>query len=79
WGDPELPKANVIVEGQEVPTLPNLHAALRRLRAHESGRSIALFADALCINQLSVIERNHQIQLMGRTYSQSSEVFVCLG
>jgi hypothetical protein len=78
WG-PDSPKKAVYIDNCEIFVLPNLYAVLRRLRAHNAGRSVRLFADALCIDQSNMAERNHQVTLMGRVYSQCSEVTVWFG
>lgn len=56
---------------------PNLRQALRVLRHPTQAR--VLWIDALCINQGSVTERNKQVLLMKRVYSQAAEVFIWLG
>jgi hypothetical protein len=38
-----------------------------------------VWADAICINQEDVIERNHQVQLMKEIYTKASKVVVWLG
>lgn len=78
WG-PKHPRFPVRIDNQDVLISANLHAALRRLRAHNKGHVVTLFADALCINQANVIERAHQVTLMGRIYSRCAEVIVWLG
>ncbi|KAK2773589.1 heterokaryon incompatibility protein [Colletotrichum kahawae] len=51
--------------------------ALRRLRLAEATRT--LWVDAICIDQSSVAERNHQMTLMTRIYHAASRVIVYLG
>jgi hypothetical protein len=48
-------------------------------RAREKYQSEALWIDALCIDQQSDSERNHQVQLMGTIYQNAVEVIVWLG
>ncbi|KAJ3578883.1 hypothetical protein NPX13_g1688 [Xylaria arbuscula] len=55
----------------------NLAQALRHLR-HESEPRY-LWADALCINQQDVKEKNHQVVLMKDIYAYAREVAVWLG
>ncbi|KAJ2896080.1 hypothetical protein MKZ38_005908 [Zalerion maritima] len=57
----------------------NLHLALRHLRYSEPGRIRLLWADALCINQSDVAERNRQVKMMGDIYSRASRTTVWLG
>jgi hypothetical protein len=39
---------------------------------------MVLWCDAICIDQDSIFERNHQVQLMGRIYEQATTVLVWL-
>lgn len=58
----------------------NLHGFLLSLRAMiENGEPIFLWIDAICIDQLSISERNHQVQLMPLIYSKASRVIAWLG
>ena len=42
-------------------------------------RTAYVWADAMCINQENVNERNHQVQMMSKIYSQATSVWVWLG
>lgn len=42
-------------------------------------RDVYFFADAICINQDDIPERNAQVQCMGDLYAQAEEVLVWLG
>ncbi|KAI0427272.1 heterokaryon incompatibility protein-domain-containing protein [Xylaria sp. FL1042] len=55
----------------------NCFSALRRLRYVNKRR--ALWIDAICINQNSTAERNHQLGLMATIYAKASQVVVYLG
>ena len=55
----------------------NLAAALRRLRRQDGSR--LLWADAVCINQDDVAERNEQVRIMRHIYELASGVLVWLG
>jgi hypothetical protein len=55
----------------------NCHSALKRLRYEDCPR--VLWIDALCIDQTNIAERNHQITLMSRIYSEAAEVLIYLG
>jgi hypothetical protein len=63
--------------GQELQIQENLHAVLTRL--HEVGFRDWLWADAVCINQHSDVEKNHQIPLMRYVFSQAHMVLGWLG
>jgi hypothetical protein len=52
----------------------NLSAALHHLRYGHRPR--VLWIDAICINQASVWERNHQVSRMRYIYRQASKVLV---
>lgn len=60
-----------------VGVMPNLHAALCRLR--DATDVVVLWVDWLCINQKSTEERTHQVGMMRDIYTNSSEVIVWLG
>jgi hypothetical protein len=55
----------------------NLNNAIRRVR-HSEYRSY-IWADALCINQENISERNAQVRNMGLIYSRAYRVIVWLG
>ncbi|GES64630.1 hypothetical protein ATEIFO6365_0009011900 [Aspergillus terreus] len=55
----------------------NLHAALQQFRLPHAER--VLWADAICINQTDLGEKNTQVPLMKDIYSKASAVLVWLG
>jgi hypothetical protein len=55
----------------------NLWSALKQLRHTSSPRRF--WIDAICINQNSVEERNHQVPLMSRIYKEATNVYVWIG
>lgn len=55
----------------------NCASAIRRLRFTDTSRM--LWIDSICINQSYVKERNHQLRLMPRIYSEAWRVVVYLG
>ncbi|KAJ3575182.1 hypothetical protein NPX13_g4120 [Xylaria arbuscula] len=55
----------------------NLDLALRDLRDPDEPR--VMWIDAICINQVDIVERNRQVKRMGDIYSQASQVIVWLG
>lgn len=90
WGraDADSP---VQVNGQARRVHRNLAQALRSL-AHQVGTASHhpldatnpfpykhFWVDGLCINQEDVVERGHQVQVMGRIYEQASTVLVHVG
>jgi hypothetical protein len=76
WGSPKYVR-HLYVDGRHVEVRENLWWALWHLRRQDKDRVI--WADALCINQSSVQERNHQVRLMSRIYSEAVDVVVWLG
>ena len=78
WG-PEKPTQNIIANGGRLLIRQNLYDFFD---LHTRGRQQKwqyLWADQLCIDQNSVEERNHQVQLMGKIYGQAQAVIVWLG
>lgn len=55
----------------------SLETALRHMR--DSSRPMTVWADALCINQQDVEERNAQVQMMGKIYSGATRTIIFLG
>jgi ankyrin repeat protein len=79
WGDAsEI--AKIILNGAEVMIGANLEAALRVLRKQENFRSgTMLWADALCINQSSLAEKEVVVRDMTSIYFMADTVTVWLG
>jgi hypothetical protein len=87
WGQ-EPPIETIIINGFQHQIRPNLAAGLRRFRAayyqsssrkRRKPRPISVWADAICINQDSIEERNHQVPLMRVIFSTCEYVFSWLG
>jgi hypothetical protein len=85
WGDPSL-VTPVIVNGEEVQITNNLAEALRYIIPHwqrehpdRSPNACRLWADALCIDQSSTAEKNHQVPLMHDIYTRAERVYCWLG
>ncbi|KAI1170176.1 HET-domain-containing protein [Nemania sp. FL0916] len=76
WGDVDY-KLTIDVQGQQMPLTRNLESGLRHIRRESEIRR--LWVDALCINQDDLLERRHQIGLMGRIYKGAERVIVWLG
>lgn len=55
----------------------NVSAALRRFRLADRPRT--LWADSVCINQLDLAEKMHQISLMSNIYKGAERVLIWLG
>ncbi|KAK5732452.1 hypothetical protein LTR17_010508 [Elasticomyces elasticus] len=61
----------------QVPITVTLHGALRRLRWTNKAR--VLWADAICINQANLSEKNEQVSMMGDIYRAANDVSIWLG
>lgn len=68
----------IACNGFEVQVLENLHHALRQLWA-SCNRGTEFWADALCIDQDNVSERNHQVAAMAEIFRSAQNVIVWLG
>jgi hypothetical protein len=77
WGDSSITK-EITVNGLPIMVTENLWAALIEFWTRPRSTRL-LWIDALCINQLSVLEKNHQVPLMGKIYSQARGVLMWLG
>ncbi|KAF5967524.1 heterokaryon incompatibility protein (het-6OR allele) [Fusarium bulbicola] len=76
WGDP-LDCRSIEVDGRQRSVTVNLFNALRRLRYPKSERR--LWIDALCINQDNDVEKSHQVKLMSKIYTRTTEAILWLG
>ncbi|KAI1112631.1 heterokaryon incompatibility protein-domain-containing protein [Nemania sp. NC0429] len=80
WGDP-TPVDNILLDGQELGITASLGAALRDIRDGDDTHQHThrLWADAVCIDQHNIPERNHQVALMGQIYSRAGDTVIHLG
>jgi hypothetical protein len=85
WGDPKVTE-DIVIDGHVLPVTTNLATALRHVRS--LGQSIfpsrdsdefLLWADAVCVNQADVVERNSQVLLMAELFSCAEVVLAWLG
>ena len=78
WGEPDVSGGTYLLcSGKRIVVTPNCAAALIHLR-HEAGPRV-LWIDAVCINQASLGEKNHQVPLMGDIYRKAVSTFMWLG
>ncbi|KAF2475609.1 HET-domain-containing protein, partial [Lindgomyces ingoldianus] len=80
WGEGEEVYAILIKKGNDTfkkPVRKALALALKYLR--RPGKPRTLWIDAICINQNSPGERNHQVQMMSRIYTRARQVCIWLG
>lgn len=78
WGDPLL-KAEIRCCGLAATTGLSLYSALRQLRTHTPHPERLIWADALCINQENITERNAQVRMMGDIYARATNTMIWLG
>ena len=76
WGDAHN-RNQILVNGQAFNLHKNLWELLYHLRL--SQETSFFWADALCINQSNLRERNFHVQFMGRIYQKAESVIVWLG
>jgi hypothetical protein len=76
WGDPQQTR-QISVDGYQMTITATLEAALRDLR--DGSRVLRVWADALCIDQSNIEERNQQVRQMGRIYSTAHHTVIYLG
>lgn len=76
WGSPKG-NETILCHGEPLHVTENCLAALRHLRQQRRPR--ILWVDALCIDQSSLEERNHQVALMGEVYRMARCVLIWLG
>jgi hypothetical protein len=77
WGSRGVTR-DVSLAGRPHKVTVNLERALRYYR-HHYPKGIALWVDALCIDQDNLTERTHQVQLMSQIYSRCERMVMYLG
>jgi hypothetical protein len=75
--DAEEPSRPLICNGKTILVTLNCENALRQFVMKPAGRVI--WVDSICIDQNSLSERNHQVQLMGEIYQRADTVLIWLG
>lgn len=73
WGDGSTKV--IRINGQHFRIRFNLFSAVKRLRSCIKDGSMC-WADAICINQSCLTERNHQVSLMKEIYSKSRTTII---
>ncbi|KAK7740665.1 hypothetical protein SLS53_005133, partial [Cytospora paraplurivora] len=76
WGSSDKTHT-IMCDDRPLAITKNLHTVLLQTRLSKQQR--ILWADAICINQNNPKEKNHQVAMMSRIYSQASKVLICLG
>ena len=75
-GDSDL-TTTILVDGHNVEVTRNLAAALRMIFQHN--KYMFVWADAICIDQSNINERNHQVSKMRLVYEKAERAVVWLG
>jgi hypothetical protein len=76
WGDAAL-STLIFVNDERMTVRQNCEYALRQVFSSEP--ECFLWVDAICIDQESTQEKNHQVAMMGSIYSNATHVFACVG
>lgn len=76
WGDASV-REDVLCDNYPLSVTANLADALRRMRLKHASR--LLWADAICISQSNIEERNQQVSIMRQIYGSAARVLVWLG
>lgn len=74
WGDASK-TVPVSIDGKSVQVTQNLRDALQPFNTEPA----LLWADALCINQQNLVEKNQQVNMMATIYHKAANVTVWLG
>ncbi|KAH7091925.1 heterokaryon incompatibility protein-domain-containing protein, partial [Paraphoma chrysanthemicola] len=72
-------EAHVLVNGAVFHVRHNLHGFMMVARTKCAAPQHTFWIDAMCIDQNSVAERNHQVAQVGSIYSNAREVIAWLG
>jgi len=68
------------INGQFFRVSYSLETALRKFRRQFcNAMAVCLWVDAICINQESIEEKNHQVPLMAEIFSKADQVLIWLG
>jgi hypothetical protein len=76
WGD-LASTTSITVNNEEWIVRTNCAYVLRQAFASRSSKYY--WIDAICIDQTSTREKNHQVAMMGQLYKRASKVLACVG
>jgi len=77
WGRPQFSQM-IILNGKPFEIWENLFSFLEVIQELPE-RTDLIWIDQLCIDQTNVLERNHQVQVMGQIYAEAYEVISWIG
>lgn len=78
WGDPNS-TVDITVNGQTMEVSRNCEYALQQVFITMQKKQEYLWIDAICVDQNNLVERGHQITLMGALFKRASQVLACVG
>jgi hypothetical protein len=78
WGA-ESNQQSLLINGKHFACRQNLWNFLHVARDQYAAESKIFWIDAICINQTSIRERNHQVSQMGDIHSKATDVLAWLG
>ncbi|KNG48277.1 hypothetical protein DDE82_005396 [Stemphylium lycopersici] len=78
WGS-EAIQHQILINRRPMRVRENLWNFMHAARTKHGAKPRTLWVDALCIDQDSIYEKNHQVAQMGSIYSQAGEVISWLG
>ena len=75
WGSPgDL--VDLDLDGHKLIVQRNLRGIIEQLRDDNQSRRV--WIDAICIDQENILEKGHQVQMMGKIYQNANYVVACL-
>ncbi|QDS72613.1 hypothetical protein FKW77_001710 [Venturia effusa] len=77
WGDAERPHNLFFANRRHLPITTSLSSALPLISTHCTTEY--LWIDQICIDQGNVLERNHQVKIMGEIYRMAVRVLLYTG
>jgi hypothetical protein len=81
WGKylPEE-RVDITVNGAKFPVAPSIPPILELIRDHADFKNVRwIWIDGICINQNDKVEKNTQVEMMGRIYKKSEMTVAWLG
>ncbi|KAF2833859.1 hypothetical protein CC86DRAFT_389961 [Ophiobolus disseminans] len=77
WGQGSTHDRQIECDGYTLAITPSLFTVLQRVRL--SDRPRAVWADSICIDQGNLVEKGHQVALMGKIYRAAKSVLIYVG
>jgi hypothetical protein len=78
WGDPTS-VSTITIDSQPATVRTNCEYVLQQQASAPDTSQHYFWVDAICIDQKSPTEKNHQVALMGRLYSNAMRMHACIG